>query len=130
MLTDVERAALERWYSQQHIVDKAKELADAKNWGPLEEHLHRFCLMPLGKHESLPDYLLDDEGKPLFPTNLNPGVDKEKWRDAVEVAWAVMEQKLGLSHDDVHRHIANDQQSDWDAFIKSVDQRKKERGES
>jgi hypothetical protein len=89
------------------------------------------CLFPLARHSELPDYLKDDEGKPLFPTNLNPKEDLEKWQDAIEVGWEVVEKKFGLHHDDVHRSIAREQKEDWAQFMARYEERKKqERGET
>lgn len=129
MLTDRERDALVRWYSQQHVLDRARELYDEEAHEDLEEFLHKKCLLPLGRHDKLPDYLLNDDGEPLFKHDLNPFGDEEKWQDAIEVGWQVMEDKLGFSHSDVHRAIAGKQKDDWEAFLESVEQRKRERGE-
>ena len=42
---------------------------------------------------------------------------------------AVIEARLGISHDDIHRAIATAQQDEWEAFLASVERRRKERGE-
>lgn len=128
MLTDEQRQALTKWYSEARVVDEAKQLLKKKAYLALEDFLHKTCLMPLGRHDKLPDYMCDGEGKTLFSTNLDPRVDQEIWQDAIEVGWETMEAKFGVSHDDVHRNIATDQEQDWEAFMESVEQRKKERG--
>ena len=51
-------------------------------------------------------------------------------QDTIEVAWAVVDAKLGINQDEVHRLIAKEQQDDWAAFEASVEARKKERGQS
>lgn len=130
MLTDTEREALTRWYGRPEVLQRARELFDRGDHLGLEEFLHKGALMPLGKHDELPDYLKKDDGKPLFENNLNPGVDLEQWQDAIEVGWEVMEDELGFGHDDIHKAIASEQQDEWQAFLDSVEQRKKERGES
>ena len=40
-----------------------------------------------------------------------------------------MKDKIGVSHDDVHISIADAQQKDWDSFMKSVEERKKQRAQ-
>ena len=127
MLTDREKDALRKWYRQNAVKSEAKRLIDAQAWEALEEHLHMRCLFPLGRHGELPDFMRDDQGGPLFPTNLNPRADLEKWQDAVEVAWEVMEKDFGLRHDEVHRRIARVQKDDWDAFVARGEARKKKR---
>jgi hypothetical protein len=117
MLTDREKEALLKWYRQDHVKAEAKRLIDQRAWEALEEHLHMRCLFPLGQHDKLPDYMRDDEGGPLFPTNFDPRADLEKWQDAVEVAWEVMEQDFGLTHEEVHRNIARIQKDDWARFV-------------
>ena len=127
MLTERENDAPVRWYSQPKILDEAKRLIGAKAWEQLEEHLHMRCLFALARHSELPDFMRDDDGGPLFPTNLNPGNDLEKWQDAIEVAWEVVEKQLDLTHDEVHRRIAAEQKCDWETFLKSAEERRKEK---
>ncbi len=127
MLTERESDALVRWYSQPEILDEAKRLIGAKEWEQLEEHLHMRCLFALARHSELPDFMRDDDGGPLFPTNLNPGNDLEKWQDAIEVAWEVVEKQLDLTHDEVHRRIVAEQKSDWETFLKRAEERRKEK---
>jgi hypothetical protein len=125
MLNDRERSALEQWYSRDIVLADAKRLYDQKQDEDLEEYLHMICLFPLSHHTELPDYMRDDDGKTLFPTNLNPQKDLEKWQDAIEVGWTVMQQKLGFSHKDVHERIAELQEKDWAEFMARAEARKK-----
>ena len=105
MFNDEEKKAVTQWYSQPHILEKTRELYDANKYEELELYLQKTCLMPLGDHDNLPDYMKSAEsGKPLFEKNLNPVADLEQWQDAVEVAWTVVESKLGISQDDL-RHV-------------------------
>jgi hypothetical protein len=127
MLTEREHDALVQWYSQKEILDETKRLVRAKAWERLEEHLHMRCLFALSRHSELPDFMRDDDGGPLFPTNLNPGNDLEKWQDGIEVAWEVVEKELSLTHDEVHRRIAAEQKVDWETFIKRAEERRKSR---
>jgi len=127
MLSDRERSALEQWYSQEKVLAEARRLYEIEADEDLEEYLHMICLFPLSRHAELPDFMKDDAGEPLFPTNLNPRTDEEKWQDAIEVGWDVMERELGFTHDKVHRRIGDVQRRDWKAFMDSVERRKKER---
>ncbi len=129
MLTIEEREALQRWYSEQEVLDRAQELIQQKAYEDLEAYLHKTCLLPLGKQHQLPEYMRTQEGKPIFPNNLSPFHEEEKWQDAIEVGWEVVREKLGVGHDDIHRNIASEQDQDWQAFLDSVEQRKKERGQ-
>lgn len=124
MLSDKERRALEQWYGREATLDHARELLEAEAEEELEEYLHMICLLPLAEHNELPAFMLTDEGKPVFPTNLNPQADLEKWQDAIEVGWAVMEKQLRFSHDDVHRRIAAKQDRDWQDFLARAEQRR------
>lgn len=129
MLSDEERAALKQWYAQEHIMEEAQRHLDRAEYEDLEELLHMRCLFPLSRHSELPDYMRDADGKPLFPKNLNPRQDEQRWQDAIEVGWEVVKVKLGVEHDDVHALIAEQQQQNWDAFMESVERRKRERGQ-
>jgi len=129
MLTDIEHNALKQWYSRDKVIKEARSLYEQKADEELEELLHMICLVPLSRHAELPDYMLAGEGKPLFPTNLNPAADLEKWQDAIEVGWEVMQEKLGFTHDDIHRRIAEIQDSDWKEFLARAERRKKEKEE-
>lgn len=128
MLSDEQRQALTKWYSEPRVVDEAKKLLQKKDYLALEDYLHKTCLLPLGRHDQLPEYMRDDAGATLFPTNLDPRADQELWQAAIEVGWETMASHIGVTHDDIHRSIASEQERDWEAFIKSVEQRKKERG--
>jgi hypothetical protein len=72
--------------------------------------------------------LKKDDGEALLP-NLNPRNNQEAWDDAIEVGWSVVEAELGVSRDQVHAEIGEQQKDSWDDFMKSIEQRKKERGE-
>lgn len=127
MLTIEEREAVKRWYSRQEVLDRANELIQQKNFQDLELYLHKTCLLPIGRHDQLPDYLRTAEGAPMFPQNLNPLKEEERWQGAIEVGWEVIRENLGVGHDDIHRNIANEQEQDWEAFLASVEERKKAR---
>jgi hypothetical protein len=127
MLNDRERSALEQWYGRDAVLTEARRLYDTKADEALEEHLHMLCLLPLAHHDELPDYMKADNGETLFPSNLNPKADLEKWRDAVEVAWEVMEREFGFTRDEINQRVAKNQKDDWQAFMDSVERRKKER---
>ncbi len=127
MLSERERSALEQWYGRDAVLTEARRLYERKADEALEEHLHMLCLLPLSHHSELPDFMKADDGEALFPSNLNPSADLEKWRDAVDVAWAVMERELGITRDEVNQRVAKYQKDDWKAFMDSVEQRKKER---
>jgi len=129
MLTIEEREALRQWYGEPGVLGRARELIATREYQQLEELVHRTSLLPLGDHDSLPGYMRGTDGRPLFPTNLNPIKDEARWQDAIDVGWEVMRERLGVGHDDIHRSIASDQERDWKAFIESVERRKKERGE-
>ncbi len=128
MLSEREHDALVQWYSQPAILDEARRLVQAEAWEDLEEHLQMRCLFALSRHFELPDFMRDDEGGAIFPTNLNPANDLKKWQDGIEVAWEVVEKEFGLTHDEIHRRIAALQKTDWESFMKSVEQRRKQRG--
>jgi hypothetical protein len=127
MLSDRERSALEQWYARDEVLAEARRLYDTKADEDLEEFLHMICLFPLARHAELPDFMKNDDGEPLFPTNLNPQKDLEKWQDAIEVGWEVMERELGFTHDEIHRRIGEYQKRDWKEFLASAERRKKER---
>ena len=128
MLDDRQKDAVRRWYARSEIVDKARALHREDRWEDLEEHVNMLSLMPLSDVDRLPDYLKQDDGKPLIPSNLSPLKDIEAWRDAVEVGWEVMDREIGVSQELLHQNIAQHQSSDWEEFVKRSEQRKKERG--
>lgn len=117
LLDDIQKKALKTWYAQDWILDKVRELRQADRWEKLEEFVHRDAIMPVSKHDKLPDYMRNDEGKTLFPDNLSPMANLEGWQDAIEVGWAVINDKLGLSQDEVHVKIRDIQNADWDDFL-------------
>jgi hypothetical protein len=127
MLTEEERGAIRQWYSEKPVLEKSRELHATGDLERLEEYLHKTCLFPLGRHDSLPAYMLDPEGGPLFPNNLDPRAEEEKWQDAIEIAWEIMEEKLGIYHDEVHRTISSAHDKNWQDFLDSVKRREQER---
>ena len=128
MLDDRQKDAVRRWYARPEMVDKARALHREGRWEDLEEHVNMLSLMPLSDVDRLPDYLKQEGGKPLIPSNLNQQKDIEGWRDAVEVGWEVMEREIGVSQALLHQNITRKQGGDWNEFLKSVERRKKERG--
>ena len=127
MLDDGQKDAMRRWYSQPEIVDKARALHREGRWEDLEEHVNMLSLRPLSDIDRLPDYLKQEDGGPLIPSNLNPQKDIEAWRDAVEVGWEVMDREIGVSQALLHQTIAQSQDRDWAEFVKRGEKRKKER---
>ena len=128
MLDDRQKDALRRWYARPEIIDKVRNLQREGRWEDLEEHVNMLSLVPLGKIDQLPDYLMQENGEPLIPNKLDPRKDIEEWRDAVEVGWEVMDREIGVSQTLLHQKIAQQQDGSWDEFLKSVERRKKERG--
>jgi hypothetical protein len=126
-MNEKEKEALKLWYTREKLLGQFRELIEKEEWEELEEHLQMRCLFPLSRHFELPDFMKDDEGKPLFPTNLNPGKDLELWRDGIEVGWEVIEEEFSLSHDDLHRSIAKEQQADWEQFMARAEKRRAEK---
>ena len=127
MLNDVEQAAIRQWYGQDHLLAEARQLIAQEAYEQLEELLHRRALLPLSRHGELPDFMRNDEGQPLFPTNLDPREDEELWQAAIELAWQVLLEATGLSQAEVHRRVASHQDDDWQAFLASVEERKRQR---
>lgn len=130
MLTRKQRDAVALWYSQPHILEEARRLYDAKAYDELEMYLHKTCLLPLSMVYTLPDYVRTEEGKPLFEFGLNPIKEEDNWKDAIEIGWEVVEQNAGVLHDVIHETIAKEQQDNWQAFLDSIERRKKERGQA
>ena len=130
MLNETETEALRLWYRQDSVMEPARRMLDGEDWDELEEHLQMRCLFPISHHTELPDFMRDGEGKPLFPTNLNPRSDLEKWQDAIEVGWAVLEEVTGLSRSEIGSRRDAEQQRDWDDFMRRYEERKKAQGAS
>jgi hypothetical protein len=128
MLDDKQKDAIRRWYARPQIVEKARALHREGRWEDLEEHVNILSLMPLGNIDQLPEYLKQEDGKPLIPSNLNPRKDIEEWRDAVEIGWEIMDREIGVSQALLHQNVARRQKDDWQEFMKSVEARKKKRG--
>jgi hypothetical protein len=127
MLDDRQKEALRKWYRRPEILDQARKRIETEAWEDLEELLHMRSLIPLGRTQDLPDYLKTDDGEALLPS-VDPRANLEGWQDAIEVGWQVIEAELGVTHDQVHAAIGRQQKDTWDEFLKSVEQRKKERG--
>ena len=128
MLDDRQKDAIRRWYARPEILERARVLHREGRWEELEEHVNMASLIPLSRTDQLPDYLKQEDGKPLIPSNLDPRKDIEGWRDAIEVGWEVMDREIGVSQELLHQNIARSQDSDWEEFVKRGEQRKKERG--
>lgn len=126
MLSDKQKAGLRQWYRRPDVLNEARRLIEAKEYESLEEHIQMRALFPLSHHSDLPDYMKDDEGKPLLSHNAHPRDDVEEWRDVIEVGWEVVEAELGRSRDDLHLAIKGQQERSWETFLQSVDQRKRE----
>ncbi len=124
-LDEKQLAALRSWYKQDWILDKVRALQKAEQWEELEDFIHKGALMPLGRHDALPAYMLDEKGQTLFADNLSPIGNEEGWQDGIDVGWEVVEGELGLSHDAVHIKIRDLQQDDWDDFLRRAEERKK-----
>jgi len=128
MLDDKQKDALRQWYAQEKILQEAQYEIENEDWEGLEEFIQMRALMPLSRHSVLPDFMKTPDGQPVIPKNCNPREDLEEWRDAVEVGWEVVEDKLGLKLDQVHLNIKDQQEESWDSFMKSIEKRKRERG--
>jgi len=129
MLSDKQKAGLRQWYRRPDVLDEARRLVKAQEFEALEEHIQMRALFPLSRHGDLPDYMKDDEGKPLLPHNAHPRDDLEEWRDVVELGWEVVEAEFGMSRDDIHLTIRDQQQRSWETFLQSVDERKSKKNE-
>ena len=128
MLDDKQKDALRRWYREPKILDEARKRIEDKYWEDLEEFLHMRSLMPLGRTKELPDYLKADDGQPLLPS-VDPRSNLEAWQDAIEVGWEVVEAELGVNRNEVHAAIGDQQKDNWADFMKSIEERKRDRGE-
>ncbi len=127
MLSDKQREGLLQWYRRPDVLDEARRLLEARELESLEEHIQMRALFPLSRHQELPAFMKDEEGKPLLPHNAHPRDDLEEWRDVVEVGWEVVEAELGMSRDDIHLAIKEQQERSWEEFLRSVDARKARR---
>lgn len=124
MLNDKQIEGLRQWYRRPDVLDEARRLVKAQELEALEELIQMRALFPLSHHGDLPDYMKNDEGKPLLPKNAHPRDDVEEWRDVIEVGWEVVEAELGMSRDDIHLTIKDQQEKSWETFLQSVDERK------
>jgi hypothetical protein len=128
MLNEEQKEALRKWYRRTEVIDQARRLIENESWEDLEEHIHMYTLMPLRRPSDLPDYLKNDKGKALIPSNCSPMNSVEDWQDAIEVGWEVISAVLGVDQAKVNRAIKGNEDRNWESFMKSVEQRKKERG--
>jgi hypothetical protein len=128
MLDDRQKDALRQWYRQPKILEEARARVANEYWEDLEELLHMRALMPLSRTQELPDFMKNDDGEPLIAT-VDPRSDQDAWQDAIDIGWEVVEAELGVTRDEVHAAIGRQQKDDWSDFMKSVEERKKERGE-
>lgn len=126
MLNDRQRDALRRWYRRSEVTEEINRLVRREDWEALEEYIQMRALFDLSRHSELPDYLRDG-ANPLIPSNCNPRASEEDWQDAIEVAWEVMEADFQLSRDAVHLKIKEWQERSWEAFLQSVEERKRAR---
>ncbi|MDY0000201.1 MAG: hypothetical protein RBU30_02785 [Polyangia bacterium] len=118
MLDDRQREALRLWYRREAVLGEARRLAREERWEGLEELIEMRALIPLSRHGELPEYLLTAAG-PLIPSNCNPRVAPDDWRDAVELGWKVIGEATGISRNDVHLKIKAWQDESWEAFLES-----------
>jgi hypothetical protein len=128
MLNDEQKAALRKWYLRPEVMNEARRLIASESWEELEELIHMHTLMPLRRPSELPDYLKNEKGKALIPSNCSPMNSVEDWQDAIEVGWSVVQSELGVDQGKVNRAIKGNEDRNWESFLQSVEQRKKERG--
>ena len=109
------------------MIEATRTLIQKNRLLDLEEWVQKGCLIPLSKHDQLPEYMKNEDGTPLFPGNLDPRESEDEWQDAIEIGWNVIEKVFGISNDNRHKKIQNMVDDDWQAFLKSVEKRKIER---
>jgi len=126
LLTEVQKTALEKWYSQSSLLDAAMRFLEYDDWMGLEQYIHQEALIPTASISSLPDFMRNERGETLFAEGLNPATNLEGWQDAIEVGWRVMEAERGISQERVHQEIARIGQNDWDDFMRRAEERKKQ----
>jgi len=126
---ETQRDALRRWYGRDECIEKLRGLAADESWFELEQYVRQDGLMPLVFRDDLPDWLVTEEGKPVFTAaDLHPGNNREGWAEAVEIGWGVIEDRLSVKRAEVEGHIDDVAQADWDRWMESIERRKKERG--
>ena len=130
MLSDEQKDALGKWFRQAHVADRTRHLIESGRLAELEDWIQRECLFPIGRHEKLPDFMQDGDGETLFPSNLNPRVDLDGWQDAIEIGWDCVEHDFAIGKKDYHQRVDKIAQDDWQAFLDSVETRKKQRQKS
>ena len=127
MLDEKQKNSIRQWYRQEKILAEAKLFIDKQEWEALEEFIQMRALFPLGQHSSLPDYLKTEDGGPLIPSNADPRKEVEDWRDAIEAGWEVIDAALGYTRDTIHLAIKEQQEASWETFLRSVDERNRDR---
>ena len=127
MLTEEQNEALRKWYRQTHVAARTQKLVGSGRLAELEDWIQKECLFPIGRVEALPDFMKDEDGETLFPSNLNPRIDQEGWQDAVGIGWEVVEQDHGISQQDYQKQVDKIAADDWQAFLDSVEERKRQR---
>ena len=126
---EIHRQALERWFDCDEVLNKIRAWQETEQWIKLEEYVRQDRLLPLTLRGDLPDYLYRETGEPLFTANdLHPGTNHEGWAAAIDIAWEVIEKRIDIKRKDVHARIDRIQEDDWDRFMKSVEEREKQRG--
>ena len=127
MLTDEQKEALRKWYQQAHVADRTRKLVELGRLAELEDWIQKECLFPIGRQDKLPDFMKDQDGETLFPSNLNPRVDLDGWQDAVDIGWEMIEQDHGISREQYQKQVDKIAADDWQAFLDSVEERKRQR---
>jgi hypothetical protein len=129
-LEEKQREALTRWYDREEILNPIRTWHENGKIFELEQYVRQDALMPLTFRDQLPDWMRNEKGEPLLGvSDLHPGTNREGWAEAVEIGWSVIEKRLGILRGDVEAAIEKVQEDDWQRFMKSVEERKKARGE-
>ncbi len=128
---EAHREALRRWYGQDEFIEKIEAWKAEEAWFPMEQFVRQDGLMPLVFRDDLPEYLVTEEGKPLFTAaDLHPGNNRDSWAEAVEIGWEVIKERTGVLREDVDGYIDKVADDDWERFMDSVEKRERERGKS
>jgi hypothetical protein len=125
---ETRREALKRWYAREEVLAPIRAWLEKERWLELEEYVRQGALFPIAFREGLPEWLGDEDGKPLFgAADLNPATNRDGWAEAVDIGWSVLEERLGIRRDDVIGRIEKIQDDDWQRFLASVEERKRRR---
>lgn len=127
MFNEKQKDAIRKWYHRAEVIDEARRLVETKQWDELEELIHMHALMPLRRFSELPDYLKDEKGEPLIPSGCAPHRSQDDWNDALETGWEVISEVLGVDQGAVNRAIKENEDRNWEEFIRRADERKRER---